>query len=519
MKLFSNKLFLGGLIGCLILIVGIYLFTQSKTENSVTYGTPENTLTLHLSGEDSSLSDTDPWEVWIERQLDVWMEVTESSFKENGFTDKERILMKNLIRDKMIANLEGIKKKHNTPPPLDRSPIAVTKTTKWNTTGPKHTGPQTIEALMESFHATYLSKRGSHRILDIEYPPEQWLHSLLDKGITINNYVEYAQYMNGRGKEKVLYDENSWIPVSESKRLGIPLSEMEKLKAAFIDDWIERKRRSNEAKRTDENISGGFHLGETFLPSYIDREITYVKRSGTGAMFIGTSLTDEQKFNIVFRGIEPHEIDIVYIGESGSIVKTHPLPIAREEFRKMIAEGETPPPEEWWDSNAPIPDLEDFKEFLPPDRTGAELDSQKRRAREEFERSREEFERHAKEVARQPEFEQFMQDVRQLEKFATMSDVEIAAELEKQLRQQLLPGLSTEANLEDALREKITPKPLTTERFNKAKQILQNHGPKEGLRRLTQADPELAEYFRRNPQKVPPPKRSQPSNADDSQKE
>ena len=168
MKLFSNKFFLGGLIGCLILIVGIYLSTQSKTENSVTYETPENTLTLHPSGEDSSLSDTDPWEVWIERQLDVWMEVTENSFKEKGFTHKERVLMKNLIRDKMMANLEQIKKKHNTPPPLDRSPITVTKTTKWNTTGPKHTGPQTIEALMASFHATYLSKRGSHRILDIE---------------------------------------------------------------------------------------------------------------------------------------------------------------------------------------------------------------------------------------------------------------------------------------------------------------------------------------------------------------
>jgi hypothetical protein len=174
----------------------------------------------------------------------------------------------------------------------------------------------------------------------------------------------------------------------------------------------------------------------------------------------------------------------------------------------MMEEGEKPPPKEWGNPNAPIPDSE---EFLPPERTDTELDFRKQRAREEFERR-------AEEVARQPEFEHFMREVRQLEKFATMSDAEIAAELEKQLRQQFLPGLPTEKSLEDALRENITPKPLTPERFNKAMQSLQNHGPKEGLRRLAKDDPELAEYFRRNPQKVPP-KRSQPSNSQDSQKE
>ncbi len=184
----------------------------------------------------------------------------------------------------------------------------------------------------------------------------------------------------------------------------------------------------------------------------------------------------------------------------------------------MMAESENPLPAEWWDKDAPIPDPEEFERFLPPENTDTELDFRNPRAREEFERAREEFERQAAEVARQPEFEQFMREVRQLEKFATMSDVEIAAELEKQLRQQLLPGLPTEESLEDAPREKITPKPLTPERFNKAKQILQNHGPKEGLRRLAKADPELAEYFRRSPQKVPP-KRSQSSSSQDSQKE
>ena len=132
-------------------------------------------------------------------------------------------------------------------------------------------------------------------------------------------------------------------------------------------------------------------------------------------------------------------------------------------------------------------------------------------------RAREETARQAKEAS-QIEFERFIQEVRQLEKFAIMSDAEITAELEKQLRQQLLPELPTEESIEDALREMITPKPVTPERFEKAMNILQSHGPKEGLKRLAKDDPELAQYFLRNPQKVPP-KRSQPSNSQDSQKE
>ena len=35
MRLFSNKLFLGGLIGCLVLIIGVFLFIQLKADKSI----------------------------------------------------------------------------------------------------------------------------------------------------------------------------------------------------------------------------------------------------------------------------------------------------------------------------------------------------------------------------------------------------------------------------------------------------------------------------------------------------
>ncbi len=381
-----------------------------------------------------------------------------------------------------------------------------------------HKGPQTVQALMESYHVAYLQLK-MHREIDKVVPPEQWMQSLLDKGYTILNYVEYVQYMDAR----VITDslDNPRVRQIEAEALGIPESDIEKLKERYLAEHLFFLKRKHALERTtDEPISGGVYIGDKILPFYQNRDIVYVQRDEDklSAQYHGAILNHEQRFNLIFRGVEPEGIEVIYIDKMGNQLADKPAPVTREAVRKMMAAGEKPPPKEWWDKDTPIPDSEDLERFLPPENTDTELDFRNPRAREEFERAREEFERRAEEVGRHPEFEQFMREVRQLEKFATMFDAEIAAELEKQLRQQLLPGLPTEESLEDALREKITPKPLTPERFNKAKQILQNYGPKEGLRRLAKADPELAEYFRRNPQKVPP-KRSQPSNADDSRKE
>lgn len=528
MKLFSNKLFLGGLIGCLVLTLGVYFFIQSKTENSVISEKSQEDSTDHATINREGISkrladDTDPWDVWIEKQIDVAMKkfIDAAAKKHWTLTNEELVELRKQVRSIVIAAAEQEKKKSDTPPRVSESDVKVdlTDTPTYDTVGKKHTGPQTVEALMDAFHTNY-NKGNLVSGADEMYPPQQWLQTILERGLTIQNAAEYAEYMAIRW-DLIDIENDPQFREMRSRGLGIPGSDIDALKTAHLEKEINLKQRLHNARRADERIHFIGFAGpnnETELPFYVGRKMTYVQRGPEyTATYTGAPLTKEQQFNLLFRGIEPEGTEIIYIDEMGKSLEEKPPPFKREEFRKMMTEGEVPPPKEWWDPNAPVPDAEDFEEFLPPERT--DLDFGKQRAREEFERAREEFERHAAEVARQPEFEQFMREVRQLEKFATMSDAEIAAELETQLRQQLLPGLATEESLEDALREKITPKPLTSERFNKAKQILQNYGPKEGLRRLTQADPELAEYFRRNPQKVPPPKRSQPSNADDSQKE
>ena len=505
MKHFPKKLFLGGLIGCLVLIVGIYFFLQSKSENSVTNENPQESHATELPKDDASAQPTatDPWSEWILKQADISAKnIVKASTGEITYDDAYKEIV-----SKLTAQLDLLKKHFGVPPPLD---YAMPKPLEFTpTSSKKYTGPQTVEALMAEFHGPYGRRT---RRFDDKYPPKQWLQMLLDKGVRIENRAEYSAYMTIRGE--LIASEND-VDTREFvvDSFGIANDNWEVFKSAYIDSAIAEVQRLLQTMNADPNIRGGITIGDNknFLPFYHDRKITYVTRKTTGTTFRGTSITQEQRFNLVFRGIEPEGIDIVYVDSEGNRLEEKPEPITREEVRKMMAESENPLPAEWWDKDASIPDPEDFKRFLPPENTETDLDSLKQRAREEFERAREE-------IGRQPEFEQFIREVRQLEKFATMSDAEIAAELEKQLRQQLLPGLATEESLKDALREKITPKPLTPERFNKAKQILQNYGPKEGLRRLAKNDPELAEYFRRNPKKVPP-KRSQPSNTDDSRKE
>ena len=460
MKHFSNKLLLGGLIGCLMLSVGVYLFMRLKADKSVLNRIPR-----------------------------------EVSIPSTTKTD---------AKDRAIKPVATGYYKGTTVPILTEAEMAKLVQIK-------HTGPQTVEALMQSYHLMYLQNR-IHRVTDKAYPPEPWLQSLLDKGYTILTYVEYVQLMNARAKADIL-DNDSRIRKREAAFLGIPESDIDRLKAAYLENYLFFLKRKHEAQRaTDETIVGGFYIGDKVLPFYQDRDVVYVQRheNDTFVELLGAELNVEQRFNLIFRGIEPEGIEVIYIDKSGNRLAEKPAPVTREAVRKMMAEGEKPPPEDWWNPDTPIPDPDDFEEFLPSENTDTELDSPKWRAREEAIRQAEE--------AAQAELEQFIRNVRQLGKFATMSDAEVAAELEKQLRQQLLPALPTEENLEDALREMITPKPLTPERFEKAMQTLERHGPKEGLQRLAKDDPELAEYFRRNPQKVSP-KRLQPSNSDDSRKE
>lgn len=67
--------------------------------------------------------------------------------------------------------------------------------------------------------------------------------------------------------------------------------------------------------------------------------------------------------------------------------------------------------------------------------------------------------------------------------WSSMSDEEITADLKKTF---------TFEGIEQQLQEKLVSKPITPERIEKALETLHLHGPEAGLKRLREADPEMA---------------------------
>ena len=147
----------------------------------------------------------------------------------------------------------------------------------------KYTAPQTVEALMEAFDDRYSSKASNarwtmaidisygqkHQIdftlvdMDARYPREEWLQMLINKGITIDNFEAYDQYLNIRAA--LIVEEFQTSDNWETIKLPNEFSEIIKLKdshtsdnsetvkARYIDTLIQRYQRSHrlttEAKR------------------------------------------------------------------------------------------------------------------------------------------------------------------------------------------------------------------------------------------------------------------------------
>lgn len=505
----KRHLFLSGLIGCLIVIIALYVFIRPKPNIVLDNNIPQQDTTVPGLNSDRTANllptDEDPWEAWIDKWTDVAVRKYVTLAAEEGwsFNDEELADLRNQFQKTFVDAMEHWKQESDTPPLWSEDDIQVTFTppppdapVSYDTTGKKHTGPQTVESLMAAFHKP--SK------WDERYPPEQWLQMLLDKGLTIQNEAEYGEYMRIRfGLRSIEDNPQSWA--SFARHSGIPESDVEALQAAHIEREIGFYQKLHNARRANHLVGDITLVGpnkDIVLPFYVDRKMTYVELSPDyGSVFRGASLTDTQRFNLLFRGIEPEGIEIIYIDGMGNILEEKPQPYDRKEFRKMYEEAGILSPVE--DRNTSVPPGRDsLEEFPRLENVTAEPDPRVERAPE----------------AAQAEFEKFQQEVRQLENFANMSDAEITAELEKQLRAQLLPELPTEENLQGALREMITPEPLTPERFEKALQTLQRHGPKEGLRRLAKDDPELAEYFLRNPEQASPESSRSP-NVRESQKE
>ena len=121
----------------------------------------------------------------------------------------------------------------------------------------KYTGPQNAQELMKALDADYNQSLAKTRVsvsgkfttktvtyssdltlseIDARYPRAEWLQLLLDKGITIDDSLEYASLLSKRYTLALLEDNPD---LQQSGFLGIPpADDWETYKAAYIDKLV-----------------------------------------------------------------------------------------------------------------------------------------------------------------------------------------------------------------------------------------------------------------------------------------
>ena len=466
--------------------IALQIIRNTKKEKA-----PSDTISEQSTLSDSTLgfssnspSDTaepnlsaDPWEVWIEKQADIQLEVLLDEIKKTmpfAYADAKK--SSEHLRAQIIESLKLMKSKlqedSNVPPPLKTYKTEDLPTPpKDENSGLKiHNGPQTPEVIMETFKGML----DPNLARDEKYPESEWLQMLLNRGISVQDTRDYFGYQHARFNLLLLEQQpEMW----ESGMHGIePTTEWEIYKTKYINRMIWEYEVQRAAEQADPTITDGFFVGDNadqFLPLGNGR--VYVRRGKGTAVFRGAPLTDEQKFNIMFKGENPEGYTIIYLDRDNNILNEPPPPVTREELM---------PPENWgqpsWDDEPTGQELTDSPDIFPQN------------TNTESPRDPTQHTGDAADAARN-EFEKMQQEI-----IETLTIDDIDTMLEKGFTR----NLPFNENIETQLREQFNPNEFSDDRINSALETINRYGPEEGLRRLSKSDPKIAAQIQQKLQAV-----------------
>ena len=207
----------------------------------------------------------------------------------------------------------------------------------------RYTGPQTVEALMKTFDARYSSHErtttseilhGEKRHIaftladiDAKYPREEWLQMLLNRGITIENFKTYSEYLNIRSDVilEEFYTENDW----------------EIVKASYIDTLIQEYRHGHqlitEANQANPEVENWIVIDENAVPNipgiiYVQKtesraniwhttRATTKLENGEHISVKGPEPSEKQKLHLLNTGAQPASWAVVYVDEDGNPIR------------------------------------------------------------------------------------------------------------------------------------------------------------------------------------------------------
>lgn len=458
-------------------VISFLLYVPIVLRDIATVGTQQSEVREITEGpkvrQNKKVLNTDPWESWLDEQTDIQIEVLLEAIGnqmphdlEGAQSEVETLMAQ--MRETFERLAKQLKENSDIPPPVrayDFSELPPPENQQVYDGPQKHNGPQTVEALLASFEEMIVNPA-----IDDRYPQAEWLQMLLDKGIIIEDYGDYSGYMISRwGLARREHQPEEWA----SGNLGIPpTNDWETYKAAYIDRKIWEYQQLKAAMESNPEVSGGTFIGPnqgTFIPFIPGR--VYVDRSQGGGSFIGKPLSDEQKFDILFRGKHPAGYDIIYINEDGDTLTEIPSPITREEISSPA------------DNRKPQPVKDNFAQQLPSE--NLEYVPTQRSVQTDKDR-----------------FNQ-AQIEKEILRLATLSDTEFEAEIQRLLR----PEPPTAEDVGETLHKRFSP-----EYLQKTFTTLNKYGLEEGLRRLEADDIEMIEQLERLMRRKRPAQRSNRKN-------
>ncbi len=295
---------------------------------------------------------TDLWKNWADQYTEkIVGEALEAWEKRGLIAEIDEIFMDVYASVRKQLTTQAVEMEKRFPAPYDMKGYEIEVTIE--NTGPrKHFGPQTVEALMESFHEEYnfviTSFHGEAYLkeLDAKYPPDEWIQMLLDKKVAIADSDFYTRFLSMR--ESVVNFENKPEEWTSGKHGISPTNDFHAYRNAFVNRKIWEHQQMRAAFLTDPNIMGGFFGGteaQIFFPHKKGR--AYVKRDGDKFAFSGEKLSRKQQFELLSKGIIPEGHEIIYLDENSNLLDKPPAPISPEALLKTGIPG---PP---WDEISP----------------------------------------------------------------------------------------------------------------------------------------------------------------------
>ena len=442
------------------------------------------------------------WEEWLDGTTEIGLGSLVALGKCK--TPEEVEALRKKTRAEFVAATAELRVTEPPPKDLQRLPMFHADPDK-NINQPKRTriepdpyeGPQTPGALIAVLDAKFFERHPEAVTWDAHFPKAEFLQRVLDKGYEVKNGRNYEWALTLR---RDLIDLKEKPEVWRSGEHGIPITTSYE---EYVDGYIDRKIwQHNISERVSEENPGyasttvffpGSHRNK-YLP--VTGKLTYVRRrpDSSGLVTWGAPLTQEQRNDILYRGKHPEEMEIVYIDNDYNVLSEKPEPYDPIDWNRRHTYDHVPEGLRAYDGTIVAP--ERYEEIRGEPMSPETLQQYNAYIENAIPTDANEAIRAAARDAMQAEHARFQERLRELERFANMTDAEIEAELEQSFTPQL-PELPTAERLEKQLWSEVQSARMTPARFEAALKILEQYGPEEGMQRLTKADPKAAAQVKR----------------------